>query len=534
MSSRTPVTRPISENQVINRDGGFAYLSSDEARLVKWLLCGVDAGALVIPSLEERRRRKEPTIMDLNREAFIEAAGHAYSMLRSDPAKVLTITTRVSERGRARKNDQAIAVLAMAMDAHLPLSTRKMACEVFQRIVRTGTHLFQFLNCVQKFRGWGRSLKRTVAQWFTSKSEDELILQLVKYRGREGWTMTDVIRQSHPVGSKNIQDIIGWVVGKATYDHPMIRAFEDLQQANSAREVCQILNRCRMPHETIPTEFKNSPEVWQTLLEQGVPVTALVRNLGNITSYGTLGNEAAVSLVIDTLSPVAVAKSRIHPLQVLDAAHVYAMGKGVLGSNEWKPVPQILNHLQKVVAWAFETCEPANRRFRLGVDVSGSMTTHKISGSIVTSCASAATAVALVINKFEPLCDFALFSETLMRVNIDSELTLLECERKMFDEFGGFGAATNIGSVIQTAIDENVAFDCFLILSDMELNMGYHPMELIEEYRRRTGIPAKVIACNMKNTRRTVVDTPDNDPYCLDIVGFDPACPELISEFARM
>ena len=41
-------------------------------------------------------------------------------------------------------------------------ATRKAALEALPQRRRTGTHLFQFAQFVEGFRGWGRSLRRAV------------------------------------------------------------------------------------------------------------------------------------------------------------------------------------------------------------------------------------------------------------------------------------------------------------------------------------------------------------------------------------
>ena len=39
-------------------------------------------------------------------------------------------------------------------------------------VARTGTHLFLFAGYVEQFRGWGRGLRRAVADWYVSKPVD--------------------------------------------------------------------------------------------------------------------------------------------------------------------------------------------------------------------------------------------------------------------------------------------------------------------------------------------------------------------------
>jgi 60 kDa SS-A/Ro ribonucleoprotein len=57
------------------------------------------------------------------------------------------------------------------------------------------------------------------------------------------------------------------------------------------------------------------------------------------------------------------------------------------------------------------------------------------------------------------------------------------------------------------------------------------PVEALRRYREQSGIAAKLVVAGMTSTGFTIAD-PD-DAGTLDIVGFDPAAPALIAEFAR-
>ena len=58
-----------------------------------------------------------------------------------------------------------------------------------------------------------------------------------------------------------------------------------------------------------------------------------------------------------------------------------------------------------------------------------------------------------------------------------------------------------------------------------------HPYQALQRYRERSGIDARLIVVGMTSTGFSIAD-PD-DPGMLDVVGFDAAVPNLISEFAR-
>ena len=52
-----------------------------------------------------------------------------------------------------------------------------------------------------------------------------------------------------------------------------------------------------------------------------------------------------------------------------------------------------------------------------------------------------------------------------------------------------------------------------------------------QDYRRASGIDARLVVVGMVSNGFSIADP--NDPGQLDIVGFDTATPQLISDFAR-
>ena len=67
-------------------------------------------------------------------------------------------------------------------------------------------------------------------------------------------------------------------------------------------------------------------------------------------------------------------------------------------------------------------------------------------------------------------------------------------------------------------------------LNDSETWVGnIHPVEALRQYRRKSGIPAKLVVVGMVSNEFSIAD-PD-DAGMMDVVGFDSAVPELIADF---
>lgn len=73
--------------------------------------------------------------------------------------------------------------------------------------------------------------------------------------------------------------------------------------------------------------------------------------------------------------------------------------------------------------------------------------------------------------------------------------------------------------------------DTFVILTDMETWYGnIHPFQALEMYRQKAGIPARFVCVGIDAHDITLADP--RDAGMLDVVGFDTAVPQVISNFA--
>jgi len=74
--------------------------------------------------------------------------------------------------------------------------------------------------------------------------------------------------------------------------------------------------------------------------------------------------------------------------------------------------------------------------------------------------------------------------------------------------------------------------DAFVIYTDSETWCGaVHPHQALETYRQAMSIDAKLIVVGMTATEFTIA-SPD-DAGMLDVVGFDTAAPNVITDFVR-
>src|SRR4029453_3454422 len=165
---RVPQWAPIpGADQVPNSAGGYAWAVDDWTRLRRFLVLGSEGGSYYASEWKLTRANAQAV------ERCLDADG----------ARTVAEVVRVSDEGRAPKNDPAIFALAMAAGV-ADEGTRKAALSALPTGCRTGTPLFQFAAVVEGFRGWGRSLRRGVGRWYASQPVDALAYQAVKYRQR--------------------------------------------------------------------------------------------------------------------------------------------------------------------------------------------------------------------------------------------------------------------------------------------------------------------------------------------------------------
>jgi len=80
------------------------------------------------------------------------------------------------------------------------------------------------------------------------------------------------------------------------------------------------------------------------------------------------------------------------------------------------------------------------------------------------------------------------------------------------------------------ALEHKIPVDAFVVYTDSETWAGdVHPSQALREYRQKMGIGAKLIVCGMVSNGFSIADP--TDAGMLDVVGFDAACPQVMSQF---
>jgi 60 kDa SS-A/Ro ribonucleoprotein len=530
---RTAQTKRARADQVQNNAGGFVFAIDDWARLHRFLTLGTDSGTYYVA---------EQALTGDNAEVVLRLAA-------SDPKRVVDEIVAISLAGRAPKQNPALFALA-AVAGVADVEGRSYALTQLNRVARTGTQLALFANYVQQFRGWGRGLRRAIGNWYLDKTPDKLAYQVLKYRSREGWTPRDLLRKTHPVtddpAKAALFDYIthGVVADQSSAPLPgLVDAFEEAKTASIPR-IIELIGAQPLSWEMLPGEALGSADVWRALIEKGMPVTALLRQLPRLTRLDVLQG-ATLRQVTDRLQdPEALKRGRVHPINVLVALRSYASGRGARSSGSWSPIAQVVDALDAAFYTSFGTVQPAGKRTLLALDVSGSMTVP-VSG-LPLSCREASSALALVTAATEPEHEIlgftnggrdALVGRSDQRWVGTGISRLSISPRQRLDDVLNYTAGlrfagTDCALPMLWATAKQVPVDTFVVYTDSETWSGdIQPFQALRDYRDRMGIPAKLVVVAMAGTRFSIAD-PD-DAGMLDVSGFDAAVPSLICDFSR-
>jgi 60 kDa SS-A/Ro ribonucleoprotein len=518
---QTPQSEPIpNEVMVKNSAGGYGYELDKWKRAERFLVLGTEGGSYYASE-------KELTVS--NCQAIVEC-------LKEDSAKLVDLITDISDKGRASKNSPAL--FALAIVAGLGENDAKnYALKQLSKVARTGTHLMQFVEYVEAFRGWGRSLKKAVQQWYLGKSPQFVAYQVLKYKQRNKWSQRDLLRLSHPKTSEeDLNAVFKYVVKGEVTDHcpAIIKAVESLKNVNPSNKdgielAYNLIVDNNIPREALPTEALNNERIWRALLKQ-MPLTAFIRNLNKLSALGILKNMDAETLNIlnEKLSPQNIRGSRVHPLTILTAAMRYKEGKGDKGSLTWPVVAPVTASLVNAFYDSFNNIEPTNKSFLIGVDVSGSMSA-KI-GTTGISSAQAAATLAMAIQRTEKLSYVFGFSNTFKELGINSTTSLDEaCDRVQDRNFG----STDCALPMLHALENNLNVDVFVVITDNETWAGHiHPKQALQQYRERMNPNAKLVVIGTTANNICIADP--KDANMLDIVGMDTNMLSVIREFVSL
>lgn len=521
---------PGRTDEVQNNAGGFVFEVSDLTRLERFLILGTDGATYYV--------KADTQVKD--------SAKFLTKMIEQNERLVVDTIVDVSINGRAYKNTPAIFALAMVLSVG---NDKAYARQAVSKVVRTGTHLFEFASFIDGLGGWGRAKRGAIADWYTGMGAERLAYQAVKYRQREGWTHRDLFRKAHPEG---VNPAVGnFILGRdevrdntPAANLEILTGFQQAQQSGSVEETVRTLETFKnLPWEALRTEHLSDIRVWKTLFYNGqLQGQALVRNITRLAKMGAFSDmQFAAAYAARLTDQSMLERTRLHPVNFLNAINVYENGQTVRGNyyydqrkRDWTPEAVIRDALNEAFHLSFKTVEPAGKRTMLAIDVSGSMSSSAM--GLDLSCAQVSGAVAMTVARTEPAHIIRGFTSSvgwgrgsdLTDLGISAKTDLNTAMRKVQkSNWGG----TDCSLPMTWAANEGIEVDTFAILTDNDTWGGnVKPIQALKQYRDKTGINARLAVFGISGSPFTIADA--NDKGTMDFVGFDSNAPRAFADFS--
>lgn len=421
---------------------------------------------------------------------------------------------------KAPRRPPLILALAAALNNR---DTRKGAEAIAEDFIRTGTDQFVLTDLLLSWgRGKGRSFKRAASTLYrkldNEEGRDTLALNLVKYRSRAGWSHKDLLRTCHHTPSEGNNDLFGWVVGKRETDHKTIVGYERARHITSEKETLALLNEFDLPWEALTTESLAFKSVWEALLP-GLGYTALIRNLGRLSSHGIpLGDYAA---------HIAQPHRSIHPVAALSAFKVYGQGKGEKGSLTWRPEQVIKDALNAAFDASFRGLRQSDAKVLFALDISGSMGSYA-STVAGLNCREVSAAMMMAAMKQQPYMVYG-FSHKLIPLDIQHGWNLDQTIRYLSSLPFGY---TDAGLPIRFCTENKIHdVDMFAVYTDNETNRSGRPVDYLRQYRDASGRNSKLAVVAATGSAFSIADP--SDPGMMDFVGLDASAPAAMLSLAE-
>ena len=541
-----PATRPLvstsasGTQQTGNHVGGFVFPVDDLVRLTRLLCLGTESGSYHIGD----------EAMNIDNAQCVKrliASGRGEEVVR--------MVLGYSEAGRTAKQNALMLVMAMCARQTVDPAAKKLCYDNLYRVCRIPTQLFMFIDYCEKVSGateehshaatgWGRAHRRAICSWYqrfgeTAETARELAMLVTKYKSWKGWSHYDVLRLAHPKpnpGDSGVAAIMKYIVKRFSATKEDLRNtglldfFQAVEEVNTQMDEVTVADRIRthnLVREHVNTKLLKSVVVWQALLEK-MPMTAMIRNLGKMTSLGMLdsGNERIITERLDNLDMLQ--KARIHPFSLLIALISYKTGKSKRGIK-WIPNDAVLKALDSAFYLTFEMVPSTEKRYLLAVNISESMYNDNVNGCGNISPATAAAALSLVTARTQRQCEIIAFTDDVVPVTIAADMKLTDVETAIKSARPRTGLV-DCSIPMQYAIKYKKEFDTIIVYTSNDNNAGYiHAMEQLNVYRTTSGIHVKLIVCAMSSAGFSIGDC--DDAAVLLVPGFDTDAPTVMNDF---
>lgn len=519
------INAPVPQSQPLHRagrksadvkmaSGGYAFAQDEWARLKALAILGNSNGSYYAGAEQ---------IQDVDGKFLI-------NMVNKYPQGVLDLAHIVSVENLTLKNTVPLMMLATVIRL-APPDVKDVAWKLMPQMARTGSDFLTFVTYLMELGvKFGRKTRRGVANWYLSKDPKDVLYQMLKYKERSGMSHERVFRLAHVTAQANkSQEHHNFFYAKVTdwlktgnIPVPLedeerwsqVRAASLAHGAKNSKQVAKLVKNFRLGHEMVPTQYAGDKLVWTALLSQ-MPMTAMIRNLGRMTSYGVFESDANVDHVQKRLlDKEALVKARVHPLSLVMALKTYASGKGNRGSLTWRAHNQLIDYIDEAFYLTMDLQAPSKKTIAFFGDTSGSMD-HVLSSGLHYQEASAALAMTAV-HKYNRAHIFGV-DDDVLPLSISKRQRLDDAVKQFYRSSGG----TQLDTAFSFLINHNIKVDGIIIATDNESWAGHNHCQVVwEQYRSHINPAAKCLFIQYQ-AQGYVLSDPD-DSSVRTTAGFGP------------
>lgn len=504
--------RHVARPNTVNEAGGSAHAFPPEHALAQLAITGTFHGTYYANAQEQ-----------LDTVSALAAA--------VDPE--LVAKTALYCRSVGRMKDMPAFLVA-----HLAVRDVALMTKVFDRVIDDARMLRTFVQIVRSGvtgrRSFGSAPKRSLRNWFASKSPDVIFRQSIG----QSPSMSDVIKmvRPSPKNDKGESDAVrealyGYLIGKnvdAPSLPPLARAFEAFKKG--AGPVPDV------PFEML-TALPLRTEHWAEIAKK-MTITQLRMNLNTLYRHAVLSDAAMVEHVVARLTDAeAIRRARVMPYQLLAAYR--ALDPRVPSA--------VANALAAALELAVSNVPELDARVVVCPDVSGSMhsplTGGRGSATSAVRCVDVAALVSAALLRKNPSATVLPFTDDVVLPKerlepLDSVMT--NANRLASMPSGGTACAAPLRFLnargetpdVVVFVSDNQSWADFRLAPSPGQDPGTRGTVMAEEWERivARNPKAKLVLIDLQPYTTTQVETRDD---VLNVGGFSDAVFDVVATFTR-
>ena len=187
----------LNKSEILNSCGLTIFKVSDWDLLKRFIMLGCENGTYYINNAELTYQ-------------YIESLENIIKDVDNHPKLIQLISDYIP---KSYKKDYIVYILARCCAAKDYPTLRSSAYSLLSTLCTTPTHLFMFIEMYELIHkkehnstGWNKAQKQAITKWYLDKTPSKLVYLITKYKNRNGWTHSDVLRLSHIKSPDTVYD----------------------------------------------------------------------------------------------------------------------------------------------------------------------------------------------------------------------------------------------------------------------------------------------------------------------------------------